>query len=264
MKKQQNFLIVSYVISEVSKNCLCRYLFEFSYIPEILEKFYLNLVVFILAQIIYLLDKNKSFSTLEMIIGILLSLLSFKHFESIYSYGFQFSFILSLVIELLSLGLISFVSELVSGRRLKTEKNTVVVISLALIGAILSFPNSFKVDSILFLSIIQIIRMFFYNIIKHIFLSCSEIGKATLLTSSLNLARNSMNYASSYGFEVAKVHQDILEHLNLSSVLLVIMIINYFLDIYVFKHIDIDLIFLLKSVSMLITLTLNDVIKSQN
>lgn len=249
------FITISYILSDSIKNILTRYLFSISSIPDLIEKLYLQLFIFLMSQLTYLLNEDKSFQTIEIIVGLIYSASCLNQFEMIQAFGFAYSFALGLVIELFGIVLISFISEVLSGRKLKTERNTILVVVFAIFGAALSMPNNFKTNSLFILGTILFLKFAMYNICKHVFAASTDLRKVMLISSSLSLAKNAFFLSSHNILQVIKINQDILKYKEMSIFLFIIAIIHYLLDLYVFKHFDIDYVFLLKSTSMLIYLS---------
>lgn len=252
--KSHQVAIGIYIISDVLKNILCRNQFKYSFMPDIIEKIYLHGVIFMLTQILYLFEKNKSFKTIEIMIGIVYSIFYLRQFEILHRFGFQFDYSLGLVIEIFGITMIAVVSELISGRKSKIERNTFMISLACIILASFIIPEILSLSSLFVLGNIIFLRSFVFNMLKHVFIASSEISKITIVTSSIILIKNIFSYSSANVFEINKMQDEVMENKMISLCLLIVMVVNYFSDIVIFKNFDIDSIFILKTLSMLITL----------
>lgn len=215
------------------------------------------LAIFIISHVAYICLENKSFLTLEIILGIAFSFLARGNFEELHTFGFQFTYTLGSAVELFGIVIILLISELLSGRRLKMERNSIIIVMLGIIVALTSFPKYYNLDSVVLFGTILFLRSIVYNILKHILVANAGIIKLIIISSPIIFAMNALSYSSEHRTEVLKIQADVLVNKALSGILLAFMIANYFLDLYVFKYFDLDSVFLFKAGALLITLIIN-------
>jgi hypothetical protein len=256
MKKTKNLVACAiYVITIIVKTMFSNSLLKETSIPVILEDFYVPLLFFFISQILYLSNITKNFTTLDMVLPIILAFItsSYSFFRNMISYNFSSN--TASLIELYAFFLILVVTEICAGRKSRLELYSAGILSISVVLGIFIIPQSSSSPLNTCMRALGFIMVVFANsICKQIFLlSCNPV--IFLLVYSLSLTfKGSLNFASHELSLFKQIHMYMACHIFESSVLLFAMCFNFISDLYIFKNLDLEYVFAAKLVALLLTL----------
>ena len=170
-----------------------------------------------------------------------------------YKFSIQYSSLFPLSLELFSILFFFVLTEFLVGRKIRFERNCILIFTLSSILAAIIFTIQRDISIISHLSIIYFIYSILYNFLKHVVFVSIDLNLYFICSSALFILVNASKYDDEYLVVFSDINKYVVENVFKFISLSFLIMMNYLSDIYIFKNFDIDIVLSFKLISFILT-----------
>lgn len=249
---KKKIIPITALVTNVAKQILIQKIYKFSNMPDVLVLIYIPAIVLAGTQILFLCQKNKLFTMADFIIAFFFAHIYIIEFEEAYRFGFLFSFALRLALEAAGIIFGLLITEIVAGRKIRLERNTIVSLALIISLCLFYIQDKFVPSELVSLSFAYFFLLGFLNILKHVFVVAADPVKILLLSSAFALIISGFDYHEVKPFEFVKTQEEISAHHAEAILLGAVSLASFISNFLAFRYLEIDMLFILKLLHLVI------------
>lgn len=243
------------MVFDVLQFVLTYKIFKYSHFPEVIVMLYIPIAALFVFQLIFLIRRKFTIKTHEMLFGVIFALAHRIRFTEPLKMGYGFSPPFLFFLQILIMINVTIVSEILTGRKARMERNTILVITTACISGVFCFKEDVPIIPLVTYSLVYYIVTSSHAIFRYIIYSTGDCVNIIFISSLFFLFTVFIDTFLLKNKELATMNHDIL-HNPINAACMTFSLLGYYcLDFLVLRNFDIDVYFMIK-LGKLIVITL--------